>query len=62
MHDLSLLDEFGSSTVIVVEPEGLGLEEGSGFYQDVKVEGSYAIANIAVINLLASETQRQRGA
>lgn len=26
MHNLSLVDELGSSTVVVVEPEGLGLE------------------------------------
>jgi hypothetical protein len=25
------MDEFGSSTVIVIEPEGLGLERGLGF-------------------------------
>lgn len=28
MHNLSLVDEFGSGTVVVVEPEGLGLEMG----------------------------------
>lgn len=30
MHDLSLMNEFGSGTVIVIEPEGLGLEERLG--------------------------------
>jgi hypothetical protein len=31
MHDLSLMDEFGSGTVIIIKPEGLGLEGGLVF-------------------------------
>ena len=60
MHDLSLLDEFGSSTVIVVEPEGFGLEEGLGFKKRVKIEeGSYAVANIAVIIMSVNGTKNR---
>jgi hypothetical protein len=57
MHNLSLVDELGSSTVVVVEPEGLGLEKGFRFEEEAMVEESYAIANIAVINLSAKQNK-----
>lgn len=62
MHNLPLMNEFGSSTVVVVEPEGLGLEEILGFGEEVMIEGSYAIANIAVIDLSANEAESLHGA
>ena len=47
MHDLSLLDELGGRTVVVVVPEGFGLQERLDLDISVPRMQAYAVANIA---------------
>lgn len=60
MHDLSLLDELGGRTVVVVVPEGFGLQERLELDISVPRMQAYAVANIAARMLESTLKHRAR--